>query len=282
MTPLPLHLSEGALYALIQKRYAAPSWAVMPGVANATGSGARRTCDALAMGLWPSRGLELIGFECKSHRSDWLRELKNPEKAEPVAKFCDRWFIVAANAQVVKPEEVPALWGLLVAEESKLVLAKDAGARESAPMTRAFLASILRGAHKHVVDTDTVQTAVNQAIAETRTRLGDQHRRDLDLMTAEHAGLERNVKAFNEALGLGYGTQLDAHGYGLPPQALGRAVKFVLDGGLPNMRRELENTHRRLTQLTASVAELLADSPAERAAALASGTAPTTVEEHHG
>jgi hypothetical protein len=43
--------------------------------------------DAIARHLWPSQGLELIGFELKVSRSDWLREIKDPYKCESKKAF---------------------------------------------------------------------------------------------------------------------------------------------------------------------------------------------------
>jgi len=66
--------------------------------------------------LWPSRGLHLMGFEIKAGRGDWLRELKDPGKAEGIAAYCDQWWVVAP-AEVIVPrrhrlELQPALAGL--------------------------------------------------------------------------------------------------------------------------------------------------------------------------
>ena len=67
--------------AALARKFCAPEYALFYEVANATGSAATRSADAIAMGLWPSRGLYLQGFEIKVSRSDWLSELKNPAKA---------------------------------------------------------------------------------------------------------------------------------------------------------------------------------------------------------
>lgn len=100
----------------LRAKYAAPEYALIFEVRNGTGF-ARRTAryaDAIAMNLYPSRGLEIIGFEIKASRADWLRELKNPDKAEEIGKFCDRWYVVIGDKDIVKPGELPACWGLIV------------------------------------------------------------------------------------------------------------------------------------------------------------------------
>ena len=142
--------NERSVYDALCNRYKAPEWAIFSGVANGTGARAKRTADALAMSLWPSRGLELMGFEIKVSRGDLLRELKDPAKAEAVAKYCDRWWIAAGSKEIVKPEELPRAWGLLIPHGKTMKIVKDAGALPSQPVTREFLAAILRRAHEVV------------------------------------------------------------------------------------------------------------------------------------
>jgi hypothetical protein len=107
--------------------------------------------DAIAMHIWPSAksGLELVGFELKVFRSDWLRELKpwNRDKATPIKQFCDRWYVVAANSKIVKyADELPEGWGLIFAEDGKLVTFIEAPKLQPAPLGRAFIAALMRRA----------------------------------------------------------------------------------------------------------------------------------------
>ena len=77
------------LYDLVEKKYPGPAWVVLAEVCNGTGFAANRWADAVAFGVWPSRGLRIVGFELKSSRSDWRRELENPAKADDIACYCD-------------------------------------------------------------------------------------------------------------------------------------------------------------------------------------------------
>ncbi len=114
-------------------------------VRNSTGHARTvRTADALALGLWPSRGLELHGFEIKSHRSDLLRELKNPAKADEIARYCDYWWIVTGSPKVAKPGELPKPWGLMIPHGSGLKIAKPAELLEPQPLSRGLVAAIVR------------------------------------------------------------------------------------------------------------------------------------------
>lgn len=134
------------LMAAMRKRYAQPQWALLEEVRDGAGHSARRSADAVAMSLWPSRGLEIHGFEVKASRSDWTRELKNPAKAESIARFCDRWWLVASSAEIVRDGELPPAWGLLVYDRGLLRTVREAEKTEAQPVSRSFLAALLRRA----------------------------------------------------------------------------------------------------------------------------------------
>ena len=98
--------TEAAVTTLLRDRHAntgnggAGEWAFMAQVRNAAGFNATRTLDALALHLWPSRGLVLHGFEIKVSRSDWLREVKDPAKAEDACRLVEYFWIVAPKGVV--------------------------------------------------------------------------------------------------------------------------------------------------------------------------------------
>lgn len=136
--------TETAVVDALRQRFAPPAWVVLTGVANGTGVHASRYADALAMSVWPSRGLELHGFEVKTSRSDFLRELKKPDKAESIAAYCDRWWIAAGSKDVAAPEDLPPAWGLLVPHGKTMKIVKDASKTSAKKLTRVFLAAVLR------------------------------------------------------------------------------------------------------------------------------------------
>lgn len=132
-------------------------------VSNGTGSSARRSADAVVMNLWPSRGMELVGYEMKVARSDWLHELKQPEKAWPVMKYCDRWNLIASPG-VAKVEEVPANWGFIEYDGKKMRTRKAAPLLTPEPLARTFIASLLR---RPVRDVEAmVKAAADRKVAE--------------------------------------------------------------------------------------------------------------------
>lgn len=151
----------------LRKRYPPAEYALFFEVANKTGSGRDRSADAIAMSLWPSRGLAITGFEIKASRGDWLREKRKPAKAESIARFCDFWYVVAPE-DVVKPDELPEAWGLLELRGSKLVTARGNSALEgqAEPVTRAFFASLCRSLQREDGTNNAIETARREGLSE--------------------------------------------------------------------------------------------------------------------
>ena len=78
------------------------------------GFDARRVCDFMAQDLWTTGDPSpCTATRSGSPRSDWLRELRDPAKAEEFRRYCDRWWLVVSDCAIVKPGELPTGWGLL-------------------------------------------------------------------------------------------------------------------------------------------------------------------------
>lgn len=149
------------------RRFAPPECAVVFEVAQSTGHAARRHLDAVAMELWPSRGLALHGIEVKVSRADWRREKADPEKAEEIARFCD-YFWIAAPEGLVPVAELPSAWGLLELKGEVISERRAARKTEAEELTRPFLAALLRAGGRGI-DPDSVE-----AVLDKRRRLLDQ------------------------------------------------------------------------------------------------------------
>jgi hypothetical protein len=135
----------GVLQALRNGPFPAEAFVWLYEVSNATGWGRKRYADALVLSCWPSRGIYLTGVEVKVDRYDWVRELRNPEKAHEIAQWCS-FFYLAAPPNVVNLDEVPKAWGFYVVEGKKAKCVKKAIEQKPKPLTREFVASILRNA----------------------------------------------------------------------------------------------------------------------------------------
>lgn len=107
-----------------------------------------RIADFVAVDCWKgSYQFPIHGHEVKVSRSDWLAELKQPVKAEAFRPYCDFWWLVVANAAIVR-DDLPAGWGLLVVAGNQLRQAVAAKRNARQPMPRPMSVSLMRAVAK--------------------------------------------------------------------------------------------------------------------------------------
>lgn len=194
--------SEAAVLFALSKRYSAPEYAFLQHVRNGTGYSRRvtRTADALAYSLYPSRGLELHGFEVKVSRADWIHEKEDPEKAEEISKFCDRWWIAIGDEKIVQPGELPPTWGLLIPKGDKLIVKVEAPKLEAKPLDKLMVAAILRKATDGVVPKSSIEMLVHERVnAEVEHRMS---RSEEGRLQARINHLESLIETFQERSGV--------------------------------------------------------------------------------
>lgn len=81
---------------------------------TAPGQSVRRA-DAVHIGLWHSRGAGIVEVcELKVSRGDWLKELKEPKKAEAWWPYCNIFWLVVPHEEIVRDDELPKGWGLMM------------------------------------------------------------------------------------------------------------------------------------------------------------------------
>lgn len=90
------------------------------------GSRPYKHADAVGIWLHPSRGNDISYYEIKASRSDWLNELDHPGKSDPVAKYCDRIWLVTTDESVARYEEIPETWGWMVLRGKRFNVLKQA------------------------------------------------------------------------------------------------------------------------------------------------------------
>jgi hypothetical protein len=148
-------MTEQDVYEAIRSAHAPPEWACFRDVADSTGNRHRRRADAVALNLWPSRGLEVRGFEIKVSRSDAVREFLRPAKAEQIARFCHTWWVATPAKLFADHGRMPMGWGLMeVSDKGVLRVVKQATVRPDAEVevpSRLFIASLARAAHTEIV-----------------------------------------------------------------------------------------------------------------------------------
>lgn len=187
--PKVLAMTAAEVRRALKAYYPHPNFGILYEVAQATGFNANRHLDAMAMGLWPSRGLHLNGIEIKVSRADFRREIEQPQKAEELAKYCD-YFFVAAPRGVVPVAEVPEKWGLLeVLETGKIRETKAASKHDALPPHRNLMAALFRAAMRPA-GADDIDAAVSAAKAALEAKFRDR---------VEEAVKRRNVDNEHDA-----------------------------------------------------------------------------------
>lgn len=93
----------------LRRRYGGSAWTL---VFEFTGPNGRRA-DAFAVSRTKSNNFQIVAFEIKASRSDWLSEKKDPKKQEHFVGIADEFYVVAARKGIVNESEVPDGWGLL-------------------------------------------------------------------------------------------------------------------------------------------------------------------------
>jgi hypothetical protein len=196
-----------AVHALPQ--FAAPACVLLREVSNSTGHGRSRSADGLIVSCWPSRGIWAAGIEVKEHRSDWLRELKDPSKAHAIARYCNYWWLATSDG-VAKVEEVPANWGLIVVgKNGKAKVIKPAPESTPEPWSVGFAASVLRNSADATERYGRI--VAEEAVKQAKRELGEDAMRELrgelvraqsalDIKAREAAGATEALRLFRDAL----------------------------------------------------------------------------------
>lgn len=208
-------MTEKDLRDRLANWFKAPEYAYLPQVRNGTGfQNTVRTADALVLSLWPSRGLDLMGFEIKVSRGDWLKEKKNPEKAEEIIQYCDRWWIVTSDATIIRDGELPENWGWRYWNGDRWKIVKEAPKLKAKAISRDFLCAMLRQATTSMIPEDAIHERIKAAAEAARGAKDYQFQE-----------LKDRVEEFEKASGVNL-----SGGYRWHAGQVGEAVRAVLAG----------------------------------------------------
>jgi len=262
-------LDLSSLHDAIRRRFAPPEHVLLWEVRNGTGYTKReRYADAVAMNVWPSRGLEIHGIECKVSRSDTARELKDPEKSASVQSYCDRWWLAVGDERFVAPGELPPTWGLLVPKGKGLVAKVEAPKLEAKALDRTFVASLLRSATEQSKPKEQIEAQARALLEQWQKQEEATNRRALTSVERNLADLRRAVDDFERASGV----RIDRwHGGNV-----GEAVRIVeaLGGiGRALLRKQLTNTRDTYSNLAGQIDRLLEATAAQEPATEEEGSA---------
>ena len=248
------HLTS-AINKALRGRFAAPEWAAFFEVTQSTGFNGGRSADCVAMNLFPSRGLRVHGVEIKASRSDWMRELRNPTKAEAIQCFCDHWWI-AAPPEIVLPGELPPTWGLLELKGGVLRQKTAAPRLKPQPMSRAFIASMFRRADQHA--SACLREAVDARTETERAAMNERIERRVAERTSRLAGLEKAIADFEAASGV----KIEQYG---DMRGLGEAVRLLRQMGIGGAYGSVARIAASARKFAETVEKLLPSSVAEAA-----------------
>lgn len=243
--------SEDDLFLLLAKRYqnsgVSTSSLLLRQVPNAVGGDFSHRADAVLFEMYPSRGYAISGFEIKLSRGDWLLELKRPHKAEAVAKYCDFWWLVVPDADIVNPEELPGPWGLMVVSKSGALRAKVKPKNiDCVPVDRPFLAGIVRAMTNQNGRKNHLRTLLEKAEA-GGFQSGRDHEKEFGKSSYDSKAHKELRDAVNE-FGKVSGVKIESWNAG----QVGEIVKSILER---SSLWDLERVIRNLDSLSKTAAE---------------------------
>ena len=232
---IKLHAHD--LFIRLQGTFSAPGYITLEEVRDATGFDGHRTADAIAISLYRSRGKALWGFEMKVSRNDWLKELKQPEKAESIMQYCNYWGLVVPDKNIVKDGELPDSWGMFVAQKNRLKCVKPCPKLDPLPMSLTMLTALAYAINQRGTKAD--EHALNKARNEGyQNGLKSTHGAYYE---DQYNKLVNKVVAFEKASGLNI-----QYGWAKPDR-IGEIVKLIIGGDAP-LKRILDTAKYNLSK----------------------------------
>lgn len=237
----PAEMTAAQVRAALRRHYAAPAHGLAFEVAAATGFDARRHIDAIAMDLWPSRGLALTGIEIKVSLGDFRREIKDPAKAEELAQYCD-YFIIAAPKNLIARADLPMAWGLLEFDEDGSGRMNVAPTKTPAKeIGRPLLAAIMRASSRGI-DKESNEAEIGRLKEAQNTAFNERVEREAERIAKRATEASEHWNALVTAIGEDPGRFWDSGD-------LIRAVKVVMTSGVARSYVGLRSVQMHLATL---------------------------------
>lgn len=214
-----------------------------------------RRCDFWAMSIYGSRGYETHGVEIKVRRSDLVRELKDPSKAEGLAAFCDYWWLAVGDRELLDGLRIPKAWGILWPRGDNLVQKRAPERTPSADAwDRAFVAALIGRCWSSAPEKKLAKLRRQRDKAE-REGYSRGYREGKQRVEDRHSELRERVDAFEAASGIKLSGYIDGR-YGIREDVarhLGDAVQVLLNGS-GKLDRHL-HTLKRIARNVGATAE---------------------------
>jgi hypothetical protein len=241
-----IELSTEDMLRRLEARYAPPEWVTIRECSDSTGYRSR-SADLMAFGLWPSRGMEIIGFEVKSFRGDWIKEIKNPAKAETIASRCDRWYVVVTNEKIIQPGELPGNWGVIIPRGAGLKISVEAEYSRKGDIKRNFFMAMLRRVVDGTVPKILFQEKLDEAFKQKEKDLREQLEWKNKNNEEQYKSLLEKIDEFEKASGVKLGERWESG------KNIGEAVKFVLNHNPQEHMNQLKWLSERLKSIANEV-----------------------------
>lgn len=237
--------TENSVFKTLSRTFPPGPFVLLPSVRNGTGYAKKktRTADGIAVSVWPSRGLYFTGIEIKVSHSDWMSEIKDPEKSCEIQKYCRYWYIATPEG-VVQPGEMPENWGHIIVGEKKNVMAKEAPRLTPEPPDMLFVCSVLRAASEQCVPMAEIQDREREI--HDRAFEDGKKRSEYDAMQLREA-----VDYFEHHAGIKIDKPWEAG-------KIGDAVRLVMQDGIAGIERQVREWDQELTFWSKRLGELVA------------------------
>jgi hypothetical protein len=198
--------------------------------------------------------MEVHGIEIKVSRMDWLRELRKPNKSTAIQKYCDRWWVVVSDKEIVNVDggELPPTWGLMVVKGGKLYNVVEAPKLKSEPLDRGFVAALLRRAHESMQDPDIEARVRGELKEEYEKRMENRGSHELTMLKRRNEELQATVDRYIE-MGQISGVHINDWNY----KDIAKAVGVVLGAGAPGLLRRLDQTWKSIDSLHGNLKEAM-------------------------
>lgn len=134
-----------AIVEALQILHTGREWVCFPELRLGTGYGGKweQRIDLFALSCYPSRGLQSIAYEVKASRSDYLREVKEPEKRRAAMELSNLFYF-ATPPGLLQSEELPPDCGLVEYRAGRLRTVCKATYRDRHSPEWRFVASLCR------------------------------------------------------------------------------------------------------------------------------------------
>lgn len=246
-----METSDDVMTAL-KVRYPTNGYVLLENVANGVGNH-NRYADAIVMSLFKSRGLNILGFEIKVDRVDWIRELKHPEKADVIHELCDGWYVVTGDPSIVRDGELPNGWGLLTAKNKKtLVTIKEPVLKNLTDhIDRRFLASLLVRISQQATPEALLKDRNKEAFNLGFKKAWDDRDEAVKNRNERIDELRKQINDFERASGIMIYNSWN------PAIKIGEIVRAILDGKYEDYKKDLASLKSQADGISKSITKIL-------------------------